>query len=51
MTYPAETLFDEVGYIAYHFGWARSEILDLEHPERREYVERIARLTAQARHG
>lgn len=50
MTYPAETLFDEVGYIAYHFGWARSEILDLEHLERRAYVARIARFNAQGTH-
>jgi hypothetical protein len=46
VTYPAESLYAEVAYVAYHFGWSREEILDLEHPERREYVARIARLSA-----
>ena len=31
MTYPAESLYEEVAYVAYHFGWSRDEILDLEH--------------------
>ena len=44
MTYPAESLYAEVAYVAYHFGWSREEILGLEHAERREYVARIARL-------
>ena len=34
MTYPAETLYEEVAYVAYHFNWSRSEIMDLEHAER-----------------
>ena len=46
MTYPTESLYDEVAYVAYHFGWSRDQILDLEHPERREYVGRIARLNS-----
>lgn len=45
MTYAAEALFEEVAYVAYHFGWSRSEILDLEHAERREYVGWITRLS------
>ena len=42
MTYAADTLYEEVAYVAYHFHWSREEILDLEHAERREYVGRIA---------
>ena len=51
MTYPADTLYEEVAYVAYHFGWSREEILDLEHPERREYVGRIARLNTRGQRG
>jgi len=47
VTYPAETLYDEVAYVAFHFGWSRAEILDLEHRERARYVDQIARLDAQ----
>ena len=49
MTYPAETLYEEVAYVAFHFGWSRAEILDLEHPERREYVDRIVRFNTRGR--
>ena len=51
MTYPADTLYEEVAYVAYHFGWSRAEILDLEHAERREYVGRIARLNTRGQRG
>jgi Family of unknown function (DUF6760) len=51
VTYPADTLFEEVAYVAYHFGWSRGEILDLEHPERREYVGRIAQLNTRGQRG
>ena len=44
MTYPAETLYDEVAYVAFHLGWSRAEILDLEHAERARYVDRVSRL-------
>lgn len=44
MTYATDRLFEEVAYVAYHFGWSREEILDLEHPERRAYLGHIARL-------
>lgn len=51
MTYPADMLYEEVAYVAYHFGWSRGEILDLEHPERRQYVDRIAQLNARGHRG
>lgn len=51
MTYGAETIYDEVAYVAFHFGWAREEILDLEHAERARYVAQIDRLTGVRRHG
>ena len=51
MTYPTDTLLEEVAYVAYHFGWSREEILGLEHPERREYVGHISRLTSRSQFG
>lgn len=41
MTYGTDQLFEEVSYVAYHFHWPFDQILDLEHPVRREFVRRI----------
>jgi Family of unknown function (DUF6760) len=35
-----------VSYVAYHFHWPLSEILDLEHPLRRAFVGQIAGINA-----
>jgi hypothetical protein len=48
VTYPTEKLLEEVAYVAYHFNWSRDEILDLEHQERRHYVEQIERIQARS---
>ncbi len=40
--YPLDNLYEEVAYIAYHFHWPLADILELEHPERRRWVEEIA---------
>jgi hypothetical protein len=42
ITYDTDRLFEEVAYVAYHFHWSLDEILDLEHPLRRRFVEEIA---------
>ncbi|TMC01791.1 MAG: hypothetical protein E6J41_31980 [Chloroflexi bacterium] len=42
--YDGDRLFEEIAYIAYHFHWPLDEILDLEHPLRRRFVEEIARI-------
>jgi hypothetical protein len=42
--YPLERLYEEVAYIAYHFHWPRSEILNLEHRERQQWVTEIANI-------
>jgi hypothetical protein len=42
ITYDSDRLFEEVAYVAYHFHWSLDEILDLEHPVRRRFVEEIA---------
>ncbi len=44
LTYDSDRLFEEVAYIAYHFHWSLAEILDLEHPLRRRFVDEIARI-------
>jgi hypothetical protein len=47
MRYPLESLHEEVAFVAYHFHWPRSEVLALEHSERREWVERISAINQQ----
>ena len=44
MTYASDRLHQEVAYVAYHFSWSQDEILDLEHADRRRYVEEISRI-------
>jgi transcriptional antiterminator len=39
-----DQLYEEIAYIAYHFHWSLDEILDLEHPLRKRFVEEIARI-------
>ena len=41
MTYATDRLYQEVAYVAFHFHWGLGEILDLEHPVRRRFVEEI----------
>jgi len=47
----ADTLYEDVAYIAYHFGWDYDTILDLEHPQRLRFVEEIARINRRAADG
>ncbi|HLI16318.1 MAG TPA: DUF6760 family protein [Acidimicrobiales bacterium] len=42
MTYAPDRLYQEVAYVAYHFHWSLGDILDLEHPTRRRFVDEIA---------
>lgn len=42
--YPLEQLFEEVAYIAYHFHWSHEQILSLEHRDRRQWIDEIARI-------
>ena len=45
--YPIERLYEEVAYIAYHFHWPHSQILELEHSERQKWVGEIARINTR----
>lgn len=44
MSSRTDRIFEEVAYIAYHFNWPLDDILDLEHPLRRRFVEEIAKI-------
>lgn len=39
--YAVDDLYAEIAYISYHFHWPLSEILDLNHGERRRYIRQI----------
>ena len=47
MTYDPDRLYEEISYVAYHFHWPLTEILDLEHPLRQRFVEEIGRINRQ----
>jgi hypothetical protein len=51
VTYAPDRIYAEVAYVAYHFHWSREEILDLEHPERRRFVDEIGQLNNRSQHG
>ena len=44
MTYASTRLHEEIAYVAYHFHWGLDQIIDLEHPTRRRFVEEIAKI-------
>jgi hypothetical protein len=35
---------EEVAYIAYHFHWSQRDVLELEHGDRRRWIEEIDRI-------
>jgi hypothetical protein len=47
VTYAPDRIHEEVAYVAYHFHWGLDEILDLEHGQRRRYVQEIARINTR----
>ena len=40
--YPLKALYEEVAFVAYHFHWTPETILNLEHSERRRWVQEIS---------
>lgn len=42
VAYPLHQLRSEVAFLAYHFHWGLTEILELPHPERVEWVGQIS---------
>ncbi len=51
MTYASDRIHEEVAYVAFHFHWALDDILDLEHAQRRRYVEEIAQINVRLSEG
>ena len=51
MTYAADRLYEEVAYVAYHFHWSMNELLDLDHPTRRRFVDEIASINRRMGEG
>ena len=51
MTYAPDQVHEEVAYIAFHFHCALDPLLDLEHADRRRFVDEISRLNARAQRG
>lgn len=47
MGYPLDRLYEEVAYIAYYFHWPMDQVLEMEHGERRRWVEEIAKINRQ----
>ena len=45
--YPLDRLYEEVAYIAYHFHWPLGDILELEHDDRRRWVEEIGSMNSR----
>ncbi|OJF14202.1 DUF6760 family protein [Couchioplanes caeruleus] len=45
--YPQDELYQEMAFIAYHFHWAWTELMALEHAERRRWCEEISRINRQ----
>jgi hypothetical protein len=45
---PESRLHGEIAYLAYHLHWPLDELLDLEHPLRRTYVNEVASLNRRA---
>ncbi len=42
ISYPLESIYKEVAYIAYHFHWELDTILEMEHRERAIFIQEIA---------
>jgi hypothetical protein len=42
--YPLGQLTEEVAFIAYYFHWPQSDIVNMEHADRRQWVTRISEI-------
>lgn len=45
--YPLDQLYEEVAFISYHFHWPLNQVMDLEHADRRSWVEHISVINTQ----
>lgn len=49
--YDRETLYEEVAFVAYHFGWSHDEVLALPHWERHRWCEEISTINERMNDG
>ena len=49
--YPLDQLREEVAFIAYHFHWSHQEIMQIEHAERRRWVQEISGINQRMNEG
>lgn len=42
--YPSDKLFEEVAYIAFHLHWSCDQIMNMEHRERLQWVNEVAKI-------
>lgn len=47
--YPLDQLQEEVAFLAYYFHWPLEHILELEHEDRRRWVEQISGINRRLR--
>jgi hypothetical protein len=49
LSYPAEAIWQETAYLAYHLHWSLDELLGLEHLDRVRMVRAVANLDQRTR--
>jgi hypothetical protein len=45
--YPLDRLYEEVAFLAFHFHWPLSDILNLEHGDRHRFMDEISAINRQ----
>jgi hypothetical protein len=40
--YPVDSLYEEMAFIAHHFHWSHSDLMQLDHGERRRWCREIS---------
>ena len=48
LRYPADALWQELAYLAYHLHWGMDDLLDLEHMDRVRMVRAVVNLNERA---
>lgn len=43
----SDNIFREAAYIAYHFGWSRTDVLGMTHNERRKWLAEISAINSE----
>ena len=42
--YPVDRIYEEMAYIAYHFHWSYSELMQMDHLERQRWCREISKI-------